>query len=562
MSLTRRHDKYHSIVSDSVLSPTALIAQKMVEYDAFINCLVPAGTSSYKTDSPSLTPTPRFAQRPFNFLEELNTVQSEPLSETELMTEISSFFNGSIRPQSKYSLFNIIPEPDTDTVAAANLANAYNINSLMETFGGESLLVEQKVARTLGKWVGWDQAMGIACNGGKITLMYAIRSALSRLLPDSQCQGLTGETVVFSSEGGHYCVEHIASQLGLGSDNCWRVPSNEAGQMCPKALLLLLERAHAQGKKIAAIIWAGGTTINFNCEDTRVIHEIVEGFVSREALSYRPYLHLDSVIGWVYFTLLQGGLKRLPETLLPGNAVAQRLEAICERFSGLAHFDSFGVDFHKTGLCPCNNSYFVSQDRRFMDELGDGKYRFSERDFEPGQLRAYRYTFENSRGASGILSSWVALKKFGKQGLGAYVFKLQQGREALVAAIERQALFTQLNEKTLGHEVVFSIPFASDLSGGGVTNDELAKAFMQHCWQLTNTGVQFPLFSIVPNYRINNNPAAVTTAFLLTPCHTDLTNEDWDWVLRQIAEQKVIFETRYRQRQISQVSEHFERPIK
>lgn len=91
MSLTRRHDKYHSIVSDSVLSPTALIAQKMVEYDAFINCLVPAGTSSYKTDSPSLTPTPRFAQRSFNFLEELNTVQSEPLSETELMTEISSF---------------------------------------------------------------------------------------------------------------------------------------------------------------------------------------------------------------------------------------------------------------------------------------------------------------------------------------------------------------------------------------------------------------------------------------------------------------------------------------
>ena len=123
MFLARHHDKYDSIVSGSVLSPTALIAQKMVEFDSFVDRLVLSGTSTYNTHSPSLTPSPRFAQRPFNFLEELKAVQSEPLSETELMTEISSFFNGSIRPQSKYSLFNIIPEPDTDTAVSRNKCN-------------------------------------------------------------------------------------------------------------------------------------------------------------------------------------------------------------------------------------------------------------------------------------------------------------------------------------------------------------------------------------------------------------------------------------------------------
>ena len=538
------------------------VTQRMREFDQHVHAVMPLLASLDRSAAPSITPPPRFAQRTFNYVDELNLTQDEVLSEPELLNEIARFFNGAIRPQSKYALFNIIIEPDPDATAAANVANLYNINCLMDGFGGESLLVEQQVARTVGQWVGWNDAMGIACNGGKITLMYAIRCALSRINPDSLINGLASDAVILCSEGGHYCVEHIASQLGLGSANCWRVPSIANGQMCPKALADLLLKAHKQNRKVAAVICCGGTTINFNCEDTRAVHEAVDRFVTTQGVNYRPYLHLDSVIGWVYFTLLGSGLERLNATQALSPPARHRVEQICERFAGLEHFDSFGVDFHKTGLCPYNNSYFISKDRRFMDELGDGTYHFSDKDFVAGQFRAYRYTFENSRPAANILASWVVLKKFGKLGLAGYALALQTARDALCDAIKRHGVFKQLNDNTLGHEVVFSVDFCADLINESNNYEAVAKHFMQHCWAITNAGNVFPLFSIVPNYRINNDPACTTTAFLFTPCNTELTSADWDWVLEQIATQKDVFEAAYRQRLDPESLCGFEKPIR
>ena len=543
-------------------SSALAMTERLLEFDEYVQGLTSSGAWVDKRSAPSITPPPRFAQRHFNFLDAVADTQDFALSAPDLLKEVARFFNGAIRPHSKYALFNIIAEPDVDATAAANLATAYNINCLMEGFAGESLLVEQQVARTVGKWVGWDSAMGIACSGGKITLMYAIRTALSRITPHSLINGLPGDTVILCSEGGHYCVEHIASQLGLGSANCWRVSTNAQGQMCPQALLQALSKAHGQGKKVAAVICCGGTTINFNCDDTREVKATVDHFVAMQGLSYRPYLHLDSVIGWVYFTLLKGGLERLAAVCAIGAPAMHRLKTLCERFAGIGHFDSFGVDFHKTGMCPYNNSYFISQDRRFMDELGDGHYTFSDKDFDKGQFRAYRYTFENSRSAGAILASWVVLKKYGRLGVSGYALQLQHARDALTEAIKRQGLFTQVNDLTLGHEVVFLIPFAPDLLRDSDSHESVAKQFMQHCWDITNAGEMFPLFSIVPHYRINNDPARITTAFLLTPCNTEMTSDDWDWVLAQIAQQKEVFETAYRQRLEGESMCDFEKPIR
>lgn len=146
--------------------------------------------------------------------------------------------------------------------------------------------------------------------------------------------------------------------------------------------------------------------------------------------------------------------------------------------------------------------------------------------------------------------------------MSGYALQLQHARDALTEAIKRQGLFTQLNDLTLGHEVVFLIPFAPDLLRDSDSHESVAKQFMQHCWDITNAGEMFPLFSIVPHYRINNDPARITTAFLLTPCNTEMTSDDWDWVLAQIAQQKEVFETAYRQRLEGESMCDFEKPIR
>lgn len=106
----------------------------------------------------------------------------------------------------------------------------------MDAFGGEALLTEQLVAHRIGRWAGWKHAMGIACNGEKLTIMYAIKSALSRIAPSSRRTGMPNDIVILCSEGTHYCVEDAASLLGLGADHCLRVPTNKEGRICAEVL--------------------------------------------------------------------------------------------------------------------------------------------------------------------------------------------------------------------------------------------------------------------------------------------------------------------------------------
>ncbi|UZW61127.1 pyridoxal phosphate-dependent decarboxylase family protein [Lysobacter enzymogenes] len=504
---------------------------------------------------------PKYPARAFAYLEELDRGDDDaPAAEAALLDEAARYFRGAIRPQSPHSLFNMVPEPSVEATAAAWLATAYNANSLMDAFGGEALLIEQQVARKIGRWAGWPQAMGISCNGGKFTIMYAIKSALSRIAPESIRDGLPRDLVILCSEGAHYCVEHAASLLGLGSGRCLRVPSGSDGRMRPEALRRMLDEQHAQGRRVAAIVCCGGTTINFNCEDAREVREIADAFARERKLPARPYLHLDSVIGWLYLSLLDADEAQLCERV-PDPRSRARIAEVLRRLRGVDGFDSLGVDFHKDGLCPYASSFFVARDRRFMDELGDGSYRYGEQDFQYGQFRAYRYTFENSRPGQGILAAWMNLRRLGRVGYGDYLAGLHQARDALADALQRHGLFRVLNRASLGWELVFEAPFAPDLLALAPSRQDLALGFMQECWDRVNAGYDLPLFSIVPGYRIDNDPDAVTTGFLLYPMQ-QRSDAQWDRAVALIAAQFHDFQARLRAQPRALSASAFEKPIR
>ncbi|MFK3650338.1 pyridoxal phosphate-dependent decarboxylase family protein [Lysobacter enzymogenes] len=504
---------------------------------------------------------PKYPARAFDYLAELERGDDDaPASEAALLDEAARYFRGAIRPQSPHSLFNMVPEPSVEATAAAWLATAYNANSLMDAFGGEALLIEQQVARRIGRWAGWPQAMGISCNGGKFTIMYAIKSALSRIAPESIREGLPRDLVILCSEGAHYCVEHAASLLGLGSGRCLRVPSGSDGRMRPQALRGMLDEQHARGNRVAAIVCCGGTTINFNCEDTAQVREIADAFARERGLAERPYLHLDSVIGWLYLSLLDAEDAQLRRRV-PDPRSRARIAEVLRRLRGVDGFDSLGVDFHKDGLCPYASSFFVARDRRFMDELGDGSYRYGDKDFQYGQFRAYRYTFENSRPGQGILAAWMNLRRLGRDGYGDYLAGLHDARNALADALERHGLFRVLNRASLGWELVFEAPFDPELIALAPSYQDLALGFMQECWDRVNAGYDLPLFSIVPGYRIDNDPAAVTTGFLLYPMQPR-SDAQWDEAVAHIAAQFHDFQARLRTQPRALGATPFEKPIR
>lgn len=543
--------------------------QALMEYTQHLNDYILSEGKKWQTNLPELqflsgTRTdlgPKFPARYYSYLDELDKVEDyEPVDDKEILQEVARFFRGSLRSGSPNALFNMLPEASIEATAAAWLVTTYNPNMLMDFFGGEALLIEQQVCRYIGKWAGWPQSMGIACNGGKFTLLYAIRLAISRMAPESAKTGLPRDLVILCSEGAHYCVEHAASLLGFGADNCLRVAGTKDGVMDPNELQRVLDEQHLNGRRIAAVICSGGTTINFNCEDTRKILQSINDFSIRHSLRQRPYLHLDSVIGWIYLSTLNMDSESIfahfsePET-------RKRIAEVQRRLEGISGFDSMGVDFHKNGLCPYASSFFIASDRRFMDELGDGNYKYCDKDFHYGQFRTYRYTFENSRPGQGILAAWVNLRRLGRRGYADYLALLHRARNSVSDALARHSFFRVLNENSLGWEVVFAILFAPDIISLSQSHEELAMSFMQECWERVNAGYNLPLFSIVPGYRINNDPENIITAFLVYPMR-QYSDEEWDDIVKLIAAQVNDFQDRLRSQQLSLERIQIDRPVR
>ncbi|CEQ13497.1 putative L-2 [[Clostridium] sordellii] len=504
---------------------------------------------------------PKFKVNTFSYNEILDEVAipEKGASSEEVFENLAELFEGSIRTQSPYSLFNMVPSPLIDTVAASTITQLYNTNSLMDSFGGKVLLFEQKIARMLGKLAGWNDAHGVACNGGKLTLLYAVKSAISKIDPDSRNKGIDKNLVVLTNESSHYCVEHVCSILGLGSDNCIRIKSEDGWKMNIKNLLETIEEQHKNGKKVAAIICAGGTTINFACDDTVSVYKNVKELFENSNQDYFPYFHLDSVIGWLWMNFIGVSESELNEKI-PNEKIRNKIMEVVKRIEGVSNFDSFGVDMHKNGLCPYSTSMFISKTDNNFDYLNDGKYSYGEDDYEFGNFRAYRYTFENSRPATGIVNSWIAMNRLGRTGFQDYLIKLKDISEELKTKLEESEKISILN-KSLGWEIVFDIDFNRIEKKYNGSYESIAKAFMQYCWDEVNAGKVVPLISIVPEYKIY--PGDINhTAFLIFPMSMYLDSEIISDIVIKLNETIDEFETKVLSGDISIGQVDFEKPIR
>ncbi|MDU1454554.1 MAG: pyridoxal-dependent decarboxylase [Paeniclostridium sordellii] len=504
---------------------------------------------------------PKFKVNTFSYNEILDEVAipEKGASSEEVFENLAELFEGSIRTQSPYSLFNMVPSPLIDTVAASTITQLYNTNSLMDSFGGKVLLFEQKIARMLGKLAGWNDAHGVACNGGKLTLLYAVKSAISKIDPDSRNKGIDKNLVVLTNESSHYCVEHVCSILGLGSDNCIRIKSEDGWKMNIKNLLETIEEQHKNEKKVAAIICAGGTTINFACDDTVSVYKNVKELFENSNQDYFPYFHLDSVIGWLWMNFIGVSQSELNEKI-PNEKIRNKIMEVVKRIEGVSNFDSFGVDMHKNGLCPYSTSMFISKTDDNFDYLNDGKYSYGEDDYEFGNFRAYRYTFENSRPATGIVNSWIAMNRLGRTGFQDYLIKLKDISEELKTKLEESEKISILN-KSLGWEIVFDIDFNRIEKKYNGSYESIAKAFMQYCWDEVNAGKVVPLISIVPEYKIY--PGDINhTAFLIFPMSMYLDSEIISDIVIKLNETIDEFETKVLSGDISIGQVDFEKPIR
>lgn len=343
----------------------------------------------------------------------LNAIASSTgLTHSETYQLLASALEGAIRPQSSQYLFNIMPAPHLDAVAASTIASLLNTNTLMDRYAGNLLKVEQNVSRTIGSWAGWPNSFGISCAGGKATMIYAVRAALTRLAPHSRVEGVPRNVVILANEMAHYVVEDICTLVGLGSGACRRVKCKEPWSMDPELISQAICDAHSEGKQVAAVICCGGTTINSCVDNLRQVVEVSHQTLEALGCSYRPYFHLDAVIGWLWLAFRGDEEER--NRLTP--AVRRPVEDFLRKLEGLEYFDSFGADLHKNGLCPISGSFFICREFETLASLTNGQVTLERESLEVNDWRPYRYTLENSRPGGGILAAWAVLNRLGRKG--------------------------------------------------------------------------------------------------------------------------------------------------
>ena len=448
---------------------------------------------------------PRFPATPFLYSKKLannNDLQTRSV-ETNYINELLRFFKGAVRPESTNFLLNIHPQPDAYALAAACLAIYHNMDGLMDEYSGEALLIEQQLIREIGTWAGYANALGTGTAGGKITTLYAIRAALSRISSDYLKTGIPNKTIVITSAGAHYSLRHTISILGIGTSNCWEIPMDENGAMNCTVLADTLRKAWNHRYKVAAIICCGGSTIDFHCDNLKDVYETVIFTIGDYPEESVPYLHVDAVIGWQYLSISSLTSKE-NESLSMSLSTRERIEKANQRLKGIKFFDSFGVDFHKNGLCPISSSFFISKDNHFMADLSldDDYVSFSESHL--GQHRAYRYTLENSRTLHGVIAAWSVLTRLGRIGIANYLIDLHSSREAFEATINTLPEVELTRQASLGWEVLFHIRSCNE-SDSNILSPKMTSEFFHYCSDLCYKGYNIPLFGIVPtkdNYSL------------------------------------------------------------
>ena len=351
---------------------------------------------------------------------------------------------------------NVVSCSSIASIIGVLLPAIYNPNLVSDETSHGIMEAEVRVTAMAADLVGYDAdiADGLFTFGGTGTNLYGVKIGLEKALPGTMETGVRGDAVVLASEQCHYSRLNIAGWLGLGERNVLDVRSHPSNDVDVDQLTEAAERALTDGRRIAAIIAAMGTTDAFGVDDLAAIVAMRDRLVTRFALDYRPHVHADAVIGWAWAVFNDYSFEDNPLGFRPRTVRA--LAGARHRIQHLGLADSLGLDFHKTGFAPYVSSLFLVRDRADLGHLvrgrGDMPYLFQSGEHHPGL-----FSLETSRSGGGVLSALASLRLLGKTGLRALLGHLVEMAEVLREHLEGHRMTTVLNGENFGTVTLFRV---------------------------------------------------------------------------------------------------------
>jgi len=510
----------------------------------------------------------RKADGRFSYEKELKDVQLNEIgiSSEEAITELNEMFKGCMRPTDPICAFNIAPSPLFDIIAGMTLMSLYTPNVCWDFASGKFCLFEKKIVKILGQLINWEEAEGLVATGGKQTLMYAIKNGMQRASRGVHAN--LNDFVVITSNLAHYSIEHVCHYLGIPAKNCLRISSDDLGEIDLKALEDTLCNVISENKKIAAVIAVAGATINLVPDPIEAIKNTLNKVSYRYELDYIPYLHVDSVISWVWLVFAND-----EETSWRKNhssEVAEKIDHVLLKLKGIRHADSFAADFHKTGFCPYAASVFITKESKDLAGMSLDEST-PKKEIYFGEAETYRFSMENSRSGLPVVSIWIALRRMGLEGMRRFVLYQLDVCEVFKEAIRTQYRehFEIINEHTNGWEIVLKMHFNDQMLWDELQNapKETQQEYIDTCFKFLNYFWyssleseinQMPVLGFVKAYSRKGDHEKKFPAFLIHPTSLHYDEGAIGDMLECIATAKIKFENQYQEQYCAaSITEYF-----
>lgn len=340
----------------------------------------------------------------------------ESLNSKEVFKYIAPYFQNIPNWNNPGTMINIIPPVNLISLAALNIANAYNPNLAQDTYSGLLISSELEVSKYLSTLIGWDwkSSYGTFTFGGKGTNLYATKVALNKADKNVKKYGCNlNKYFIVTSKNGHPCHYEVCDWLGIGTDSCYEIDCNNNGEMDLNKAKEIIEKNILDGKIFLGFNLVVGSTNELFIDPIKEVYNLNLEIVKKFNLNYIPHIHADAVIGWIYLFFNEYNFKK--NTLHINEKVLNKIKNLNKKVKELKYVDSIGVDFHKTGFCPYVSSIILFKNIEDYFSLGSKEGILLE-ELKYGNHNPYHTTLELTRSCSGPLAALCSLKSLGIEG--------------------------------------------------------------------------------------------------------------------------------------------------
>lgn len=179
-----------------------------------------------------------------------------------------------------------------------------------------------------------------------------------------------------------------------------------------------MRKALSSGQIVSSIILNGGTTYGHVVDDILSFVKLRDRLVKEFSLSYRPHIHVDSVIGWAWLMFKDYDFDK-NELGINLNAL-KKIQQQYIKIAQLKNADSWGVDFHKgVGCCPIDCTVVMINDTNDLNLISkkEGSVIDMHQLATEFSLNSPAdYTLETSRSGGPPLAALASLCTLGKKG--------------------------------------------------------------------------------------------------------------------------------------------------